>query len=246
MTPSLSIAGLHAVEGPWSAGPREAIDWAASLGFSSVHLDAAAPGLRARDLDRSARRDLAATLRRNDLGFTGLDLWIPAEHYAEPATADRAAGALLGAIELASELNALCGGGLAVISTMLPEEAPESLTHAIAAKADQAGVAVEDFTPRETPTGLADTIRPGFDTAREIMRGGKPNKAFSRVASSLATLRLNDADDTGRKALGKGRVEVAMIRALHETLAASTPVVTDLRGLADPAAGARAALDAWG
>ena len=246
VTPSLSIAGLHATAapGPWSGGARGAIEWAASLGFRRVHLDAAAPGLRARGLDRSARRDLGATLKRHGLGLTGMDLWVPGEHYADPATTDRAAGALLGAIELAGEVSTLAGAGTAVVSITLPEEPDATLIDAIAGAADRAGVVVEDHTARGEPVAGAGVIHPGFDTGREVLRGGKPNKTFSRVASSLASLRLNDADDTGRRPLGRGRLEVGMLRALHETLAPDIPIVTDLRGLSDPAVGARAALDA--
>ena len=73
---SLSLAGLTPREGV-AMEPRAAIEWAAGLGYRAVQLDGAAAGVRARDLDRSGRRDLAALLRRLQLGFSGLDLWIP-------------------------------------------------------------------------------------------------------------------------------------------------------------------------
>src|SRR5690606_31780409 len=38
---------------------RALIDWARASGFAAVQLNAAAPGIRPRDLDRSGRRDLA-------------------------------------------------------------------------------------------------------------------------------------------------------------------------------------------
>lgn len=122
---SLSIAGLHAspLDGPWSRGVRSAIGWVAGVGFRSVHLDAAAPEIRARDLDRSGRRDLAAAVRRASLGFTGLDLWIPAEHFEPGEHADRAHAALLGAIDLAADLRGLVPTGdvsRAVVSVTLP------------------------------------------------------------------------------------------------------------------------------
>lgn len=247
MTISLSIAGLHAhaAGGPWRAGPRSAIEWAASLGFRSIQLDATAPGLRPRELDRSARRDLAATLRRHGLGLTGLDLWIPREHFADPATSERALEALSGAIGLASELAGLCSAGGVVVSAMLPADVPELLSATIAERAGAAGALVEDHTRREPPEEAGGPVRPGLDTARVILRGDEPGTRFAQFAASLASLRLNDADDTGRRPVGRGRLEIGTMRALHTTLTPSLAVVTDLRGLADPALGAAAAIDVW-
>src|SRR5690606_13026801 len=88
---ALSIAGVRDDPALKGAGPRAPIEAAAKAGFRAVALDASAAGLRPRDLDRSARRDLAALLRRLELAFAGLDLWIPPEHFASPEHADRAA-----------------------------------------------------------------------------------------------------------------------------------------------------------
>ena len=239
---ALSIAGVHNPPGSRGGGVRAAVDWAASLGFGALQLDAAAPGVRARELGRSARRDLAATLRRRGLALTGLDLWIPPEHYTSPETGDRAAGALLAAIDLAAELGPLAGSRGVVVSVTLPEDPGGGLLDAIAARADAGGVLVEDFTS-EPPGGV---IRPGFDTSRHLLRGEKPGRAFARSASALATLRLNDADDTGRRALGRGLLDIEMMRALHATLTPTIPVITDLRGRIDPATGADDARRAWG
>lgn len=242
VTPSLSIAGLHThgAEGPWRAGPRAAIEWAAGVGFRSLHLDATAPGVRARELDRSGRRDLASTLRRHGLGFTGLDLWIPAEHFAEPAHADRALSALLGAVDLAAELAGLLGSAAPVVSVTLPEGF--SGIDAMAAGADASGAIIEDFGPGGEDDSRPPMVRPGVDTGRLLMRGDPPGKTFARLADRLGSLRLNDADDTGRRPMGSGRLDPSMLLALHETLAAGIPVVTDLRGLENPQRAADAAV----
>ena len=243
---ALSIAGLHDTPGPWRGGPRGPIEWAASAGYRAIVLDAAAPGVRARELGRSARRDLASTLRRCGLDLVGLDLWIPPGHFESSATADRAASALLDAIGLAADLAALApavGTGRVVVSISLPDDPPAVLIDAAAAAADAGGVLVEDYAADAPAAG--GVIRPGFDTARCIMGGGKPGKPFAKIAADLATLRLNDADDTGRRPLGDGRLDVDMMRALHATLTPTIPVVTDLRGLRDPETGADAALRVW-
>lgn len=242
VTPSLSIAGLHThgAEGPWRAGPRAAIEWAAGVGFRSLHLDASAPGVRARELDRSGRRDLASTLRRHGLGFTGLDLWIPAEHFADPAHADRALSALLGAVDLAAELAGLLGTAVPVVSVTLPEGF--SGIDSVAAGADASGAIIEDFGPGGEDDSRPPTVRPGVDTGRLLMRGDPPGKTFARLADRLGSLRLNDADDTGRRPMGSGRLDPSMLLALHATLTADLPVVTDLRGLENPDRAATSAL----
>ncbi len=243
VTPSLSIAGLHThgAEGPWRAGPRAAIEWAAGVGFRSLHLDATAPGVRARELDRSGRRDLASTLRRHGLGFTGLDLWIPAEHFAEPAHADRALSALLGAVDLAAELAGLLGSAAPVVSVTLPEGF--SVIDAVAAGADTSGAIIEDFGPGGEDDSRPPMVRPGVDTGRLLMRGDPPGKTFARLADRLGSLRLNDADDTGRRPMGSGRLDPSMLLALHATLTADLPVVTDLRGLENPQRAASAVVE---
>src|SRR4051812_47398878 len=118
---SVSLAGLESsAEAPWAAGPRAAIEWAAAAGFRSVTLDGAAPGVRARDLDRSGRRDLAALLRRRGIGFAGIALWIPPEPLLAPAKTERALGAALGAIELAADLSRLEAGTTPVLHLIPP------------------------------------------------------------------------------------------------------------------------------
>src|SRR5688572_21716696 len=101
LMPSLSIAGV--VE-PVGEGARALIEWAAGLGYRAVQLDGTMAGLRARELDRSGRRDLAALLRRLELGYSGLDLWVPEAHFVDGAQQDRAVAAVVAGLELSAEL----------------------------------------------------------------------------------------------------------------------------------------------
>src|SRR5690606_35381914 len=84
--------------------PRRSIDRLHELGFRFIQLSATHPGLRPRELDQSARRDLLATLRRRERSPAGVDLWIPPEHFADAAQVDRAVAAAIAAIELAADL----------------------------------------------------------------------------------------------------------------------------------------------
>ena len=86
--------------------PRSVFDRLSELGYRYVQLSAAQPGLRPRELDKSARRDLLATLRRREMSPAGVDLWIPPDHFLASATVDRAAEAVVEAIveELREEI----------------------------------------------------------------------------------------------------------------------------------------------
>lgn len=258
---SLSVAGLHAsaLDGPWARGVRAAIGWCASVGYRGIQLDASASEIRPRAIDRSARRDLAASVRRAGLGFTGLDLWIPPEHFSAGEHADRAHAALLGAIGLAADLRGLVPSGSASAPAVVSAAFPDDYAGRgeVLAQADAVGVLVEDFgvgataPPSESAAndGGVDegrahgSIRPGIDTARLIMRSQPPGKTFAKLSKSAATLRVNDADDTGRREMGKGQLDVSTLLALHATLTPGLPIVTDLRGIEHPDRGARAAID---
>jgi len=87
--------------------PGAAIECASSLGIRAVSLDAAARGLRPRELSRSQRRGIAAALRRSGLDLAGLDLFIPPEHLVDPAHTSRAIGALESALTMSAEIAAL-------------------------------------------------------------------------------------------------------------------------------------------
>ena len=114
---SIAIAGLDAGPGhPWSrpgggVDPRRAIEWVAgfvaSHGVRSIQLDVTMPEVRPRDLDRSGRRDLAALLRRCGLSISGLDLFIPPEHFSDAASEERAVGAAGHASGMLAELAGL-------------------------------------------------------------------------------------------------------------------------------------------
>lgn len=95
-----ALAGL-----PGSVPGR--LDRLHALGFAAVQLDAAAAGMRPRELGPTARRDLLARLRRRSLRPVGLDLWIPAMHLREPSTVDRASDAMHATIALAADLGRL-------------------------------------------------------------------------------------------------------------------------------------------
>lgn len=248
---SVSLAGLSPEPGrPWSAGPRAAIEWAAACGFRSVQPDATAPGLRPRELDRSARRDVAALLRRLAATCSGLDLLIPAADFADPARAERALAANLGAIELAADLVALGAGGSEagrVCVSLDPRTAPDSL-QSIRDRASTCGVAVADLArpPRE-PRDAADPIGIGIDPAQLLLAGEDPATAASRAGAALVAGRLSDADTAARVAVGArgGRLDRLAYLVALATAGYRGPMILDLRGLAEQDRVALETLASW-
>lgn len=224
---------------------RAWIAWAADAGFRAVVLDAAAPDMRARDLGRSARRELASLLRRHELEFAGFDLWIPPEHLSSPQHLDRAASAVAGAIDLAGEVAALNMQRQAVVSLTLPDDiAPETLAY-VGALATGAGVSIADHHWPPRSDAVLESIGVGFDPAEVILSGGDPQRALIAYAGRLACVRLTDADQAARRTPGAGQLDLDEYRIATHAAQWTGPIIIDARGLASPAEQAVTALRRW-
>lgn len=220
---------------------RQMGSWAAGRGFRWVQLDAAAPQFRPRQLDHSARRDLAGVFSRADVRLSGLDLWIPPEHFAEAAHVDRAIAAVCDAAAMAGELRRL--GATAphpVVAIVLPEQPVEGVRHALAAAADAHGAIIADHAPDAPAASMW-----GADPAMLLMVGRDPGKEVSRRGEHVVSARLSDANAMGRCAVGKGRLDVLEYAMALATGGFQGPVVVDLRGLPDPERAIEQAQAVW-
>lgn len=245
--PAVALAGVRV---PGESNPREPIEWAARAGFRAVTLDASAPGLRARDLDRSARRDLAALLRRLELSFCGLDLWIPPEHFADAAQADRAASASTQTIALCAELARDAGAGLQAVSIALPRGVEgerarvfDEVVSAIVGAADSAGVLLADHSwPARDDAREDSPLRVGLDPASLLLRGEDPVTVGASLGARVAVARWTNADSLTRVAPNApgGRLDAASYVGALRTTSRVERLVVDVRGLPQPreAAGA--------
>ena len=233
----LSLAGLDRSDGlPWSGGAKAALRWGAGLGFRSVALDGM--GVRARDFDRSARRDLAATLRRLELALAGIDLWIPPGHFADLAHADRAVAAVVGALGLVGELRDLDAGIAPVVSIALPGDVDAGTVSALRAAGEGVDVALADHS---CPPN--DSLGVGLDPATVIFGGGDPVARAAALGDRLVAARLSDADGAGRAVPGE-TLDLLAYRATLE-IARIRTVTLDLRGLPEQQAAAQRAKQNW-
>ena len=174
----------HLTPGAGEGDPRLGLKAVADAGFTSVQLDATMPALRPRVLDRSARRDLSATLRRSGLAASGLDFFIPAEHYRDMQHIERATEAAHAALELAADLGRL------PLSVNLPvtDADPQVISDLLSA-ADGLGVVIavhHEAAPEDLVQWLAahdeGLVGAGLDPAACSLRGMTRRKQHSASA----------------------------------------------------------------
>ena len=242
---------------------------AGDLGLRGVQLSAAQPGIRARDLDRSGRRDLLAAARRNELELSGIDAWMPAETMLDSAQADRVAGELLAAIELAGDL-----GGLPV-SLRLPPTGADEVVSALAASAARLGVMLVDHSvpPRgraATRVGVPDAAKgllvPGAldsdEASNKVVAAGAAIDGvgigidppawlvagldlLDAAAAGVHSVRLADLTPDGMRVPAvdpEGRVDPATLIAVARTGGWEGLPIIDARRWNDPLSGIRATL----
>lgn len=230
------------------------LEFAAAAGYRAVQLNLGPGGaaLKPRDLGRSARRDLGALLRRNELLFSGGDLWIPPRHFTDPAASDRALAAAIDAVHFIAELTPLTGARAPALSLELPVgEAAAAVRSALSAAATSAGVRLADhaWPPAEDGPLPVTPLGVGIDPAAVMLSGAlardpdlwlrDPALALSRLAPRVNAARLSDLGSAGRVAPGDGRLdELAYLVALS-TAAFPGCLVVDLRAVPNPEHAAR-------
>lgn len=246
---ALSLSGLLPPDG--SDDPRALIDWAASLSVRSIQLDATARGFRPRDLDHSARRDLASILRRRQVSLAGVDAFIPPRHLADPATLDRAASAILGAIQLAADL-ATVAAGRPVVAFETPASLADDVVDQFAIASARLGVTLADHrrstpAPGQSPSAASAKLGLGIDPAALLAAGEDVFDTVTKLTSPPEQARLSDHDGAARVHAGShaGRLDLPAYAAALSVVGYDRPVVADLRGVPGPAAAAPRVLAAW-
>jgi len=232
--------------------PRRALSLIGEQGFAAVQLDATLPGIRPRELDATARRDLLASAQRTGLQIAGVDFFIPPDHYCDPQHADRAVAAAIGACSLAGGL------GRVPLSLNLPvAKVDASVAQMIADSADAQGVALAihdeadtDGLSRWLKTHAPPHVGVGLDPAALLIRDRDPSAAAQSFSKQLRVARLSDASkgqaDGGRRVVGSGSLAVMPYRVSIDLAPNRVgPVVLDLRGMSSPIDAMRSAKAAW-
>lgn len=241
---AIAVAGLPARGGaPWGVTTPEAAAWIRDQRVRGLALDAARPDCRARDLGRSARRDLAAMLRRTELELAGIDLFIPPEHYTDPARSERAFETVEQTAILAGELARLVGGrSRPLVSLTLPTSLPEHERAGLTAIFEQHGAIGADHTP-DAPHPSA-WLGTGIDPAACFLAGADPASLAARAG--VVALRLSNLNATGRCAVNAEGGRLDLPAYTGATLTSDLRwMIADTRGVGDPRRGVNAAVQAW-
>ncbi len=227
--------------------PRRAFDRLGEMGFRWVQLSATMAGMRPRELDRSARRDLKATLRRKEMGLAGIDIWIPQGHFVDSANVDRAAAAALDAIGLAADL------GRCPVSLTLPGveegEKGEGVETVIGALVEQAGHVGVELADHAVGGVLRAGVGVGIDPAAYLAVNDDPAAAVAKAGEKLAAARLCDLLVSGmRGPIGdaqEGMLDVMAYRVALSLAAGLRAVVVDARQWFSPWEGLEQTAAVW-
>jgi hypothetical protein len=242
---AIALAGLPATGShghPWSSTP-DAAAWVRDQRVRGLTLDAGRPDCRARELGRSARRDLGAMLRRTEVEMAGIDLFIPPEHYTDPAKCERAFETVQQTAMLAVELSRLVGGrSRPVVSITLPKSLPEHERNGLTAVFEKYGAIGADHTPgAPAPSTWLGT---GIDPAACFLASAEPARLATEPG--VVALRLTDLNATGRCAVNAEGGRLDLVAYTGATLTSDLRWITaDTRGVGDPARAVKAAVHAW-
>ncbi len=266
---ALALCGLQLPGDDDRSTPDKLRGWllfARTLGVSAIHLNGATPELRARELDRSARRELAALLRRHDLALAGLDLLIPPAHFVDSTHLDRAVNAVGESIGLVADLRTLLKetpGAQAtrehqpVVCLTLPRELSPSVRGELVAHASKAGVRLADLSHhRDSATQPAaasaapartdgEPLGQALDPAAILLAGDDPAAMVARHATTLFNTRLTDVSSDGRCPLGRGRLNITELQIALSAWRYRGFATLDLRGVADQERTAPQTLTSW-
>lgn len=237
----LSVTLAPLVEDSSGDAIKAALDRIAALRIRHVQIAATMQGLRPRNLSRSARRDLLASLRRRELLLSGVDAWIPAAHFADAAHVDRAMQTASEIIDLAADL------GRVPVSLALPAHASEeAIVRLLIEQAHRVGVALADHA---VPPSPLEAVGCGIDPAAWLSLGKDPVAAVHGAAGRLSSARLVDLLRSGMRGpignSGDGRLDVAAYKIALAVCGYQKPMVIDARQWSEPWHGVEQTMNAW-
>lgn len=216
----------------------EALDQVASMGLAGVQFDASDPDLRPREMSDSARRDLAAALRRRGLVPSGVDCFVPVDRFADASRVERAVEAVQGSIVLAEGL------GRVPVCLFMPSDAADA-ADALGREAQRRGVALADFTwPVAEGAGAV-----GVDPATLLGAGADPAAVIPGLLRRVEAARVVDLLRSGLRGpigeQGSARLDAMAYRLALEMSGFHGLPVIDCRQWQAPLQGARLCAARW-
>lgn len=227
--------------------PQESLAWISAQGARGVQLSAAQPGLRPRELDGSARRDLRAVFRRLELECSGIDAFVPPDQFTDGVTSERAIDAVRHSCALASEMGRVpvCVSLPAPSTEAAKEARRQDAIAALVSAASSHGVLLANIADNSAPW---PPIGVCIDPAAALASKREPDAVVLASAGRIVAARIVDLLKSGtRGPIGhpEGQLECLDYRISLESAGFSGLPVIDARGWADPRAGAVRSLAAW-
>lgn len=247
LTPPLSV-NITPLIPAGGAAIKRTIDQIANRDIHCIHLSAATKGLRPRELDKSARRDLLATLTRKSIMLSSIDLLIPNEHWNDNKQVDRALSSTISAIHLAADL------GRVPLSINLPIDLiTNEIKHELITAADghstPLAIHIADQSESLHPW-LKNLDHPmigaSIDPAIQLQIKNDPVNILSNFANHLFLARLDDLAISGQRCnIGSGRLDLLAYKIALGTLEKLKAIVLELRELPDPTEGLNIGIELW-
>jgi len=233
---------------------RKALAMIAEASFESVVLDVSLKGIRPRELDQRARKDLLAAIARAGLRLGGVELFVPRKHLLASDTVDRAVSALLEAIELTGDL-ARQAGRLSLVTALPLGKLDEQTVKFLIEAAEGRGIALAVHGESDLESAVAwaeslslPSVGLAIDPATLLLQGQDPCEVLQQQSKYLLSARLSDADvgQGQRTPVGQGDLDVMAYRISADLAKQRVgPMVLDLRGAGPGGAAMQQAAKAW-
>lgn len=223
---------------------RAALAWASAAGFAAVQLSVVDSELKPREMGGSARRDLAATLARLELRCSGIDMFLPAAHLADPVLVTRAVDAVVAALDFAAEL------GRVPLTVPIEGDVPQEVVAELSAAAERAGSALlVPVVSIDATRGLAPPRYASLDCASVLAAAGVPAELALRLGPGLGGVRVVDLLRSGLRGPilepRESRLDALALRASLDAVGFSGIPVADARQWSRPGSGLRSTLARW-
>ncbi len=232
---------------------QRALDDVSDAELRFVQLSAAQPGMRPRELDGRARKDLIAALHRSGLMISGVDLFVPQRDWLDNQKIDRVVASVLASIAFAADI-----GRVPLCLSFPYRSIAKDVLDSVLTAADSHGVTLAihgESDPQEFDLWLEchdeNFIRAAIDPATVLATDHDLNAMTAGLAGRLTVARLDDyaersvTDTGGRCNVGDGSLDVTSYRVALSLATRLRHIVVELRDLDNASHALRQAKARW-